>query len=85
MAFEDFVEHFWSLVPQLLARTDLDDAALSRAIAQKAHLEGFQAGKTKVRMHEGFVTASAFVDAAVLFSASSLGRLTSALSTCRSS
>jgi hypothetical protein len=43
------VDHFWNLVPELLARPELDDAALARAIAAKAHLTGYQAGKTKAR------------------------------------
>lgn len=46
--FEDFVDHFWNLVPELLARDDLDDAALARAACQKARLQGFQIGRTKV-------------------------------------
>jgi myosin-5 len=46
--FEDFVDHFWNLVPELLVRDDLDDAALAKAICQKARLQGFQVGKTKV-------------------------------------
>jgi len=49
LPFEDFVDHFWNLVPELLARPELDDAALARAIAAKAHLTGYQAGKTKAR------------------------------------
>ena len=44
---QDFVDHFWSLVPTLLAPPDMDDASISRAIAQKADLQGYQAGKTK--------------------------------------
>lgn len=47
--FEDFVDHFWNLVPELLSRDDLDDAALARAACQKAKLQGFQIGKTKAR------------------------------------
>ena len=46
--FEDFVDHFWNLVPELLARDDLDDADLARAACQKARLQGFQIGRTKV-------------------------------------
>ena len=49
MPYEDFVDHFWNLVPHLLARSDLDDAAIAKAIVDQAHLEGYQAGKTKVR------------------------------------
>ena len=49
LPFEDFVDHFWNLVPELLARPDLDDGALAKAIAAKAHLTGYQAGKTKAR------------------------------------
>lgn len=48
MPFLDFVDHFWNLVPELLSRPDLDDAALARAIAKKAALEGCQIGHTKV-------------------------------------
>ena len=48
LPFEDFVDHFWPLVPELLSNPDADDAMLSRAIAAKAHLKGFQAGKSKV-------------------------------------
>ena len=48
MPYEDFVDHFWNLVPHLLARSDLDDAAIAKAIVDQAHLEGYQAGKTKV-------------------------------------
>ena len=46
--FEDFVDHFWNLVPELLARDDLDDAALAKAACQKAKLQGFQIGRSKV-------------------------------------
>ena len=48
MLHEDFVDHFWNLAPQLLARTDLDDAAIGRSIADQANLVGYQLGKTKV-------------------------------------
>lgn len=48
MLHEDFVDHFWNLAPQLLARTDLDDAAIGKAIADQCHLAGYQSGKTKV-------------------------------------
>lgn len=51
MLHEDFVDHFWNLVPQLLARTDLDDAAIGKEIAEQAHLQGYQSGKTKVTSH----------------------------------
>ena len=51
MPYEDFVDHFWNLVPQLLSQPDLDDKALSKAIVAKGKLEGFQAGHTKVRVH----------------------------------
>lgn len=53
LPFEDFVDHFWNLVPELLARPELDDAALARAIAAKAHLTGYQAGKSKARIRGG--------------------------------
>ena len=46
--FEDFVDHFWNLVPELLARDDLDDAALAKAACRKAKLQGFQIGRSKV-------------------------------------
>lgn len=46
--YEDFVDHFWNLVPELLSQPDLDDEALSRAVLQKASLQGYQCGKTKV-------------------------------------
>lgn len=49
--YEDFVDHFWNLVPELLSRPDLDDVALSKAVLQKAALQGYQCGKTKVRAH----------------------------------
>ena len=48
LPFEDFVDHFWNLVPDLLARPDLDDAALARGIAARAGLQGYQIGRTKV-------------------------------------
>lgn len=48
MAYEDFVDHFWNLVPQLLDRADLSDAEIARAIVKQADLQGHQAGKTKV-------------------------------------
>ncbi|CAL8460835.1 g366 [Coccomyxa elongata] len=51
--FEDFVDHFWNLVPELLSRDDLDDAALARAACQKAKLQGFQIGKTKIFLRAG--------------------------------
>ena len=51
MPFEDFVDHFWNLVPELLAQPDLDDKALSKAIVAKGNLQGYQAGTTKVRLH----------------------------------
>lgn len=46
--FIDFVDHFWNLVPELLSRADLDDAALSKAIVAKAGLKQHQAGSSKV-------------------------------------
>ena len=51
MPFEDFVDHFWNLVPELLAQPDLDDKALSKAIVAKGNLQGYQAGTTKVRIY----------------------------------
>ena len=48
MLYEDFVDHFWNLVPHLLARSDLTDSDIGRAIVDQAHLKGYQAGKTKV-------------------------------------
>ncbi|KAK9815009.1 hypothetical protein WJX73_004719 [Symbiochloris irregularis] len=53
MPFLDFVDHFWNLVPELLSRPDLDDAALARAIAKKAGLEGCQVGHTKIFLRAG--------------------------------
>ena len=50
LPFEDFVDHFWNLVPDLLAKPDLDDAALARGIAARAGLQGHQIGRTKVRI-----------------------------------
>lgn len=47
MPYEDFVDHFWNLGSHLLARSDLTDAEIAKAIAKQANLEGFQAGKTK--------------------------------------
>ena len=47
--YEDFVDHFWNLVPELLtADHDLDDKALSKAVLKKANLQGYQCGETKV-------------------------------------
>ncbi len=47
--YEDFVDHFWNLVPELLtADQDLTDKALSQAVLKKANLQGYQCGKTKV-------------------------------------
>ena len=47
--YEDFVDHFWNLVPELLtADHDLDDKALSEAVLKKANLQGYQCGETKV-------------------------------------
>lgn len=48
MLYEDFVDHFWNLVPHLLSQSDLTDSDIGRAIVDQAHLEGYQAGKTKV-------------------------------------
>lgn len=48
MPYEDFVDHFWNLVPELLSQPDLDDRALSKGIVAKGDLEGYQAGNTKV-------------------------------------
>jgi len=53
MLYEDFVDHFWNLVPHLLARSDLDDSDIGRAIVDQAHLQGYQAGKTKVLLPSG--------------------------------
>jgi myosin heavy subunit len=50
--YEDFVDHFWNLVPELLtADHDLDDKALSKAVLKKANLQGYQCGETKVSIH----------------------------------
>ena len=46
--YEDFVDHFWNLVPELLSNPDLDDKALSKAVLKKANLQGYQCGHTKV-------------------------------------
>ncbi len=47
--YEDFVDHFWNLVPELLTTDhDLDDKALSKAVLKKANLQGYQCGETKV-------------------------------------
>lgn len=46
--YEDFVDHFWNLVPELLSNPDLDDKALSKAVLKKASLQGYQCGHTKV-------------------------------------
>ncbi|KAK9809830.1 hypothetical protein WJX72_000004 [[Myrmecia] bisecta] len=51
--YEDFVDHFWNLVPELLSRPDLDDAAVSKAIVQKAGLKGYQCGQTKLFLRAG--------------------------------
>ena len=56
--FEDFVDHFWNLVPELLTRDDLDDAALAKAACQKAGLQGFQIGRTKVPLLPPFLDQS---------------------------
>ena len=47
--YEDFVDHFWNLVPELLSNQELDDVALSKAVLKKASLVGYQCGQTKVR------------------------------------
>ncbi len=47
--YEDFVDHFWNLVPELLSNQELDDVALSKAVLKKANLVGYQCGQTKVR------------------------------------
>ncbi|KAK9836002.1 hypothetical protein WJX81_005192 [Elliptochloris bilobata] len=57
LPFEDFVDHFWNLVPELLTRPDLDDAALAKAISAKAHLTGYQAGKSKIFLRAGQMAA----------------------------
>ena len=50
--YEDFIDHFWNLVPELLtADHDLTDKALSQAVLAKANLQGYQCGKTKVGVH----------------------------------
>ena len=46
--YEDFVDHFWNLVPELLSNPDLDDKALSKAVLKKASLQGYQCGHSKV-------------------------------------
>lgn len=46
--YEDFVDHFWNLVADLLSRPDLDDAGLSKAVVERAQLKGYQLGKSKV-------------------------------------
>ncbi|KAL0034959.1 hypothetical protein WJX79_002631 [Trebouxia sp. C0005] len=52
--YEDFVDHFWNLVPELLtADHDLDDKALSKAVLKKANLQGYQCGETKVFLRGG--------------------------------
>lgn len=53
MPFEDFVDHFWCLVPELLAQPDITDKALSQAIVKRAGLQGYQAGHTKVGFFPG--------------------------------
>ena len=53
--YEDFVDHFWNLVPELLSNPDLDDKALSKAVLKKANLQGYQCGHSKVRAHSGCI------------------------------
>lgn len=35
----DFVDHFWNLSPELLARDDLDDQAVAQALLNKTGLK----------------------------------------------
>lgn len=48
LPYEDFVDHFWNLVPEMLSNPEYDDSALSEGVVKKASLEGYQLGKTKV-------------------------------------
>jgi myosin V len=37
--YEDFVDHFWNLAPELLSKEDCDDRAVSTAILAKTDLQ----------------------------------------------
>ena len=55
-------------IPDLLAKPELDDKALARGIAQRAQLEGFQIGHTKVRSGHA-ASMPSFATAITLFTA----------------
>lgn len=50
--YEDFVEHFWHLAPDLL-KLDLEDPGIARRIIEKHLTDGFQYGRTKVFLKGG--------------------------------
>ncbi|GLC68235.1 hypothetical protein PLESTF_000665000 [Pleodorina starrii] len=50
--YDEFVDHFWQLAPDLL-KTDADDKEVTKAILAKAGVSGYQLGLTKVFMRAG--------------------------------
>ncbi|GFR45863.1 hypothetical protein Agub_g7314 [Astrephomene gubernaculifera] len=50
--YDEFVDHFWPLAPDLL-KTVGDDKEIAKAILAKAGVSGFQLGLTKVFMRAG--------------------------------
>ncbi|GLI63183.1 hypothetical protein VaNZ11_005953 [Volvox africanus] len=50
--YDEFVDHFWPLAPDLL-KTDVDDKEVTKAILAKAGVTGYQLGLTKVFMRPG--------------------------------
>lgn len=46
--YDEFVDHFWQLAPDLL-KMDVDDNEVTKAILVKAAVTGYQLGLTKVR------------------------------------
>ncbi|EFJ44389.1 type XI myosin heavy chain MyoA [Volvox carteri f. nagariensis] len=50
--YDEFVDHFWQLAPDLL-KTDVDDKEVTKAILAKAGVTGYQLGLTKVFMRAG--------------------------------
>ncbi|WIA40194.1 hypothetical protein OEZ86_013582 [Tetradesmus obliquus] len=51
--FPDFVDHFWSLAPELYHMPDLDDRQIAEGILKQSGLEGYQLGTSKVFLRAG--------------------------------
>lgn len=54
--FDDFVDHFWTLIPSLF-HTGISEKELAQEILNKAQIDDYQIGLTKVFLRSGGMAA----------------------------